>query len=1167
MVLDDENPPVTSITEKKPPKQKNTKTNSVVKNRKGNSSTEGKQQKNPKGKKTNNKNEGNSSTEGKQQKNPKGKKTNTNNEDKNNNEDNNSTEGKQQKNPKGKKTNNSNEGTQKKNPKGKSSNKGTVSTPANNSNRNSSTSNRGKEDLTDSESEHSSGMASTSGVSSAGRASKDGSQVNGALLCTFVDVFRTDDFKQQFDHTKFNANAFGDWVQENGTTATLPECVRELYKLCVEKRNRNNAKGKSKTKKKSTDGQSDNSGAGSKEITTLAQVLNIPQIRQILRAALAVHCYGVNDARVYELFYAMFKEKSASPRYLVGTIFLPAILGATRQQKKLMTFVKASKVEALLYFHAVQRHSNQKKNTMGPVGNRIGFAVQKMVKAWKRLLDNIKAEKIDTLNNLILPYLTFNEKTNVFEVLKSRSDGFSPTSMETTLKNSAPVKDVTLINAAAWHRSDELDTALRVVVNMLFTQLHRILDLDYLYSGNDMDVAKWNEMQDFLLPLDVQQLPPVFSTLPDGVCDALLVTKPERPESPPPSQDHVVVDSDDESLEGNGGRKRQATGGDEEGPASKRQKTTATATEVKEEPINLSVKPHRDGRMNKQTSDAFDDIHAHMMKTFTILDDSFVEMCDTARETHGRRMEDNVDLLLTDPPYNIRNEGGKDNANHDVFTEKDMRKLCELCKTVLKPGGHGIIFCSFAQFEKYREILNSFTEETTDYEADSSGHTKTTTTIFTVETSPLVFVRGDGHFSNPSRSPGMHVNMVEICVHFWRKGGDPQAMKRRLDYNTASDYGGTLPSWTNVVTGVPIPSGSEVIYVPMQKEEDAYKYKLRPEQKPLGLLKYLINKFTKAGDLVVDTCAGTFSTMTACVTMDKHRRFIGTDKDPNCASIVEDVMIPIYCNQVQNPQSDISVPNLHLRSCAQTVCSFSNENEVRKRADAWAVAPGLVPMQNFPPHIIQGLCQYFHNFKLYPYRHLSMNRWGINEIQKMNSMDPKALRVIEALKLELVIKPSAIKHPDAGLGVFTTKQVNKGDILGYYYGALVYGNIGVKERLHKRYGTGILSVTSEDFEKWSAKISDYRFVDSNNNSYDGYIAPAPFCVCRYINDPRYRSKDKGKDVKVKRKANVVFRVNEKAKCNRDFEQYTAVTVEALETIGADSELYVNYGDSYIFKAE
>jgi len=75
MVLDDENPPVTSITEKKPPKQKNTKTNSVVKNRKGNSSTEGKQQKNPKGKKTNNKNEGNSSTEGKQQKNPKGKKT------------------------------------------------------------------------------------------------------------------------------------------------------------------------------------------------------------------------------------------------------------------------------------------------------------------------------------------------------------------------------------------------------------------------------------------------------------------------------------------------------------------------------------------------------------------------------------------------------------------------------------------------------------------------------------------------------------------------------------------------------------------------------------------------------------------------------------------------------------------------------------------------------------------------------------------------------------------------------------------------------------------------------------------------------------------------------------------------------------------------------------
>ena len=75
------------------------------------------------------------------------------------------------------------------------------------------------------------------------------------------------------------------------------------------------------------------------------------------------------------------------------------------------------------------------------------------------------------------------------------------------------------------------------------------------------------------------------------------------------------------------------------------------------------------------------------------------------------------------------------------------------------------------------------------------------------------------------------------------------------------------------------------------------------------------------------------------------------------------------------------------------------------------------------------------------------------------------LRSIEAYEKKLVLKPSSIQHDHVGLGVYTSKPFQKGDVIAHYYGTIIYGDLGQKGRVHKRYGTGILSVTSEDFEK------------------------------------------------------------------------------------------------------
>ena len=55
------------------------------------------------------------------------------------------------------------------------------------------------------------------------------------------------------------------------------------------------------------------------------------------------------------------------------------------------------------------------------------------------------------------------------------------------------------------------------------------------------------------------------------------------------------------------------------------------------------------------------------------------------------------------------------------------------------------------------------------------------------------------------------------------------------------------------------------------------KEKLHPTQKPVALCEYLIRTYTNEGDLVLDNCAGSGSTLIAA--HNTQRRFIGFEKD------------------------------------------------------------------------------------------------------------------------------------------------------------------------------------------------------------------------------------------------------------------------------------------------
>ena len=308
--------------------------------------------------------------------------------------------------------------------------------------------------------------------------------VNRKYLINFIDAFRTPQFQNGFKMTKDDINRFCQHIQEVGGSASAPEPFRELYALSAEKMTRHNEKvdkdREEKQKKKKNPSEDDSAELKKVRIQSIVEVLATQQVRQILRASLSVHVYAESDPRIYELFIRIFKDENASPKYLVGTIYLPMILQTNRSKKRLYSLDARKKIEALLYFHCIEYHLSHKLKFNPNTGNRIGFLLQTLMKAWKRFVDNAEVERIGTLSNFLTPYMIYNEVTGLFEPLKSRNMGFSPIAMETKINGLKASDDIGNVSTAAWNRTNDVDNAFRFMVGMFFNHLHTMLDHSYL---------------------------------------------------------------------------------------------------------------------------------------------------------------------------------------------------------------------------------------------------------------------------------------------------------------------------------------------------------------------------------------------------------------------------------------------------------------------------------------------------------------------------------------------------------------------------------------------------------------------------------------------------------------------------------------------------------------
>lgn len=215
--------------------------------------------------------------------------------------------------------------------------------------------------------------------------------------------------------------------------------------------------------------------------------------------------------------------------------------------------------------------------------------------------------------------------------------------------------------------------------------------------------------------------------------------------------------------------------------------------------------------------------------------------------THLKQIPtDSIDLLLTDPPYNLGNfmrnratnlakmrenffgSAGWDDESPDNW-EKLMDEFLEETHRIIKPGGSAVVFMAIIKVESIIRLAEKH-----------NLYYKTT---------------GIWHKTNPMpRNMNLHfVNSTEAWIYF-------TIGARRGTFN---NNGSLLHDF--------IESSS----TPASEK----KHGKHPTQKPLQLMNYFVNTLTNPGDIILDPFMGSGSSGVSAVA--NGRKFIGIELLPH----------------------------------------------------------------------------------------------------------------------------------------------------------------------------------------------------------------------------------------------------------------------------------------------
>lgn len=233
-----------------------------------------------------------------------------------------------------------------------------------------------------------------------------------------------------------------------------------------------------------------------------------------------------------------------------------------------------------------------------------------------------------------------------------------------------------------------------------------------------------------------------------------------------------------------------------------------------------------------------------------MLNKIFNENCLTAM----RRIPDaSIDLVLCDLPYGT--------TKNTLDSPIPLDALWVEYRRIIKPRGAIVLFAQ-CPFDK---ILGSSNLQWLKYE--------------------WIWVkdRGTDILNSHYKPMKNHENILVFSPAGTAHGAGDRAMKYFPQYRTGKPYKvdkchakGKNYDFKHSHDVTCINDGNH--YMPLTVlhfQNDLGRKRIHPTQKPVALLRYLIRTYTEAGDVVLDNCMGSGSTIVAAI--NEHRNYIGIE--------------------------------------------------------------------------------------------------------------------------------------------------------------------------------------------------------------------------------------------------------------------------------------------------
>lgn len=478
----------------------------------------------------------------------------------------------------------------------------------------------------------------------------------------------------------------------------------------------------------------------------------------------------------------------------------------------------------------------------------------------------------------------------------------------------------------------------------------------------------------------------------------------------------------------------------------------------------------------------------------TLVRSDFKSIVKSLKAAEVDLRDHSVQLLLTDPPRNLLRALGSETPKYEQLERHDMQDMAHLAFRLLKPGGHVVLFCSAMLFADWQKAFARFKIPQSREKA------------FLVESSPLIFLPQKRYgVGERTSNAWLHDNISEFALHAVRCLEEESEPTEKAQLTPHGHVHSRYQPSMNIMDNVPAVTDSEIIFQPpINFQSAASRAKLRAGQKSVSLFRELVCRYSKPEDLVLDPFAGTFTTAEACLSVEEPRRFLGGDSDFNCVKAGSRRCLHAVLRRAMHNRSDNnSFFNVSddVRDAAALYYDRHLREQDRRNLISSDISPKslALPSEDIPytqllPDSVRAniACRLQKTiFMTETLAKKSPDKWPRSSYTDIILASPANLRAAECARF------SIIPTKEDYLAAFNGKE--KGDILGHYYGTLVYVNLRHEPGKNVIYGGGIHQVDRDTFKSLAISI-----LPKNTEIWfrtlalkDIFIVPATYCPFRF----------------------------------------------------------------------